>query len=138
MFKEFKEFIARGNVVDMAIGLVMGSAFTAIVNAVVDNILMPIISGLTAGVNYEDIVLTIGGSTLKIGLVINAIISFLIISLFMFFVVKAINAMRRDKDEVEEAPTTKTCPYCQSEIPVDAVRCPHCTSKLEGYANPLE
>ncbi|MCI7239431.1 MAG: large conductance mechanosensitive channel protein MscL [Anaerococcus sp.] len=138
MFKEFKEFIARGNVVDMAIGLVMGSAFTAIVNAVVDNILMPIISGLTAGVNYEDIVLTIGGSTLKIGLVINAIISFLIISLFMFFVVKAINAMRRDKDEVEEAPTTKTCPYCHSEIPVDAVRCPHCTSKLEGYANPLE
>ncbi len=138
MFKEFKEFIARGNVVDMAIGLVMGSAFTAIVNAVVDNILMPIISGLTAGVNYEDIVLTIGGSTLKIGLVINAIISFLIISLFMFFVVKAINAMRRDKDEVEEAPTTKTCPYCHSEIPVDAIRCPHCTSKLEGYANPLE
>lgn len=138
MFKEFKEFIARGNVVDMAIGLVMGSAFTAIVNAVVDNILMPIISGLTAGVNYEDIVLTIGGSTLKIGLVINAIISFLIISLFMFFVVKAINAMRRDKDEVEEDPTTKTCPYCHSEISVDAVRCPHCTSKLEGYANPLE
>lgn len=138
MFKEFKEFIARGNVVDMAIGLVMGSAFTAIVNAVVDNILMPIISGLTAGVNHEDIVLTIGGSTLKIGLVINAIISFLIISLFMFFVVKAINAMRRDKDEVEEAPTTKTCQYCHSEIPVDAVRCPHCTSKLEGYANPLE
>lgn len=138
MFKEFKEFIARGNVVDMAIGLVMGSAFTAIVNAVVDNILMPIISGLTAGVNYEDIVLTIGGSTLKIGLVINAIISFLIISLFMFFVVKAINAMRRDKDEVEKAPTTKTCPYCHSEIPVDAIRCPHCTSKLEGYANPLE
>ncbi|WP_243342746.1 large conductance mechanosensitive channel protein MscL [Anaerococcus sp. AGMB09787] len=138
MFKEFKEFIARGNVIDMAIGLVMGSAFTAIVNAVVDNILMPIISGLTAGVNYEDIVLTIGGSTLKIGLVINAIISFLIISLFMFFVVKAINAMRRDKDEVEKAPTTKTCPYCHSEIPVDAIRCPHCTSKLEGYANPLE
>ncbi|MDO5047902.1 MAG: large conductance mechanosensitive channel protein MscL [Anaerococcus sp.] len=137
MLKEFKEFIARGNVMDMAIGLVMGSAFTAIVTSVVDNLLMPIISGLTAGVNYEDIAVTIGGATLKIGLVINSIISFLIIALFMFFVVKALNKMRK-KDEVEEEVTTKTCPHCLSEIPLEASRCPHCTSKLEGYTNTFD
>lgn len=135
MLKEFKEFISRGNVIDMAIGLVMGSAFTAIVTAVVDNILMPIITGLTAGVNYEDLVVSIGGATLKIGSVINAIITFLIISMFMFFVVKALNKMKREEPA---DPTTKTCPHCQSEIPIGATRCPNCTSKLEGYKNTLE
>lgn len=135
MFKEFKEFISRGSVIDMAIGLVMGSAFTAIVTAVVDNILMPIITGLTAGVNYEDLVVNVGGATLKIGSVINAIITFLIIALFMFFVVKAINKMKREEPA---DPTTKTCPHCKSEIPLGATRCPNCTSKLEGYTNTLE
>ncbi|MGO3019318.1 MAG: large conductance mechanosensitive channel protein MscL [Anaerococcus sp.] len=135
MFKEFKEFISRGSVIDMAIGLVMGSAFTAIVTAVVDNILMPIITGLTAGVNYEDLVVNVGGATLKIGSVINAIITFLIIAMFMFFVVKAINKMKREEPA---DPTTKTCPHCKSEIPLGATRCPNCTSKLEGYTNTLE
>lgn len=137
MLEEFKEFIARGNVIDMAIGLVMGSAFTAIVTSVVDNILMPIITGLTAGVNYEDLVVGVGGATLKVGSVINAIITFLIISLFMFFIVKSLNAMK-DNEEAPEEATTKTCPYCQSEIDLEATRCPNCTSKLEGYANELE
>jgi large conductance mechanosensitive channel len=136
MFKEFKEFISRGNVIDMAVGLVMGSAFTAIVTAVVDNLLMPIITGLTAGVNYEDIVVNIGGASLKIGSVINAIITFIIISLFMFAVVKAMNKMKKE-EPVAEA-TTKTCPHCQTEIPINATRCPNCTSKLEGYSNNLE
>lgn len=137
MFKEFKEFISRGNVIDMAIGLVMGSAFTAIVTAVVDNILMPIITGLTAGVNYEDLVVSVGGADLKVGAVINAIITFLIISLFMFSIVKALNKMHKE-EEVEEETTTKECPHCMTEIPLEATRCPNCTSKLEGYKNNLE
>lgn len=130
MWKEFKDFISKGNVIDMAIGLVMGSAFTAIVNAVVDGVLMPIISGLTAGVDYEDLVFDVFGAKLQVGNVINAIITFLIISLFLFFIVKALNkAQKKEEEEV----TTKTCPYCKSEIDIEASRCPNCTSKLESF-----
>lgn len=135
MFKEFKEFISRGNVIDMAIGIIMGSAFTAIVKSMVDDLLMPIIAGLTAGVNYEDLVVNIGGASLKLGNFINAIISFLIIAFVMFLIVKALNSLH--KKEEKEA-TTKDCPYCQSEIDIKATRCPHCTSKLENYSNELE
>ncbi|EGC84761.1 large conductance mechanosensitive channel protein MscL [Anaerococcus hydrogenalis] len=135
MWKEFKEFISKGNVVDLAIGLIMGSAFTAIVKAVVDGILMPIISGLTAGVDYEDIVLNFFGAKLQIGSVINAIITFLIISLFLFIIVKTLNKTK--KEEVEEE-TTKICPHCKSEIDIEATRCPHCTSKLEGFSEEIK
>ncbi|MDU5504267.1 MAG: large conductance mechanosensitive channel protein MscL [Anaerococcus vaginalis] len=131
MWEEFKKFISKGNVIDMAIGLVMGSAFTAIVNAVVDGILMPIISGLTAGVDYEDLAINFFGAKLQIGNVINAIITFLIISSFLFIIVKAINKTK--KEEVVEK-TTKICPHCQSEINIKATRCPNCTTKLEGFS----
>ena len=135
MWKEFKEFISKGNVIDMAIGLVMGSAFTAIVKAVVDGILMPIISGLTAGVDYEDLTINFFGSKLLIGSVINAIITFLIISLFLFIIVKTLNKAK--KEEVVEE-TTKVCPHCKSEIDIEATRCPHCTSKLEGFSEEIK
>lgn len=136
MFKEFKEFIARGNVLDMAIGIIMGSAFTAIVTSVVDDLLMPIISGLTAGINYEDLVVNVAGASLKIGNLINSIISFLIIAFVMFAIVKVLNS--RHKKEKPAEVTEKTCPYCKSSIPLEATRCPHCTSKLESYKNELE
>ena len=135
MWKEFKEFISKGNVIDMAIGLVMGSAFTAIVKAVVDGILMPIISGLTAGVDYEDIAVNFFGAKLLIGSVINAIITFLIISLFLFIIVKTLNKAK--KEEVVEE-TTKICPHCKSEIDIKATRCPNCTSKLEGFSEEIK
>ena len=137
MFKEFKEFISRGNVLDMAIGLIMGSAFTAIVTSLVDDLLMPIIAGLTAGVNYEDLVVNIGGATLKIGNLINAIISFIIIAFVLFLIVKSINKLHK-KDDAPVEETEKTCPYCKSTIAMDATRCPNCTSKLENYSNALE
>lgn len=137
MFKEFKEFISRGNVLDMAIGLIMGSAFTAIVTSLVDDLLMPIIAGLTAGVNYEDLVVNIGGATLKIGNLINAIISFIIIAFVLFLIVKSINRLHK-KDDAPVEETEKTCPYCKSTIAIDATRCPNCTSKLENYSNELE
>lgn len=132
MWEEFKKFISKGNVIDMAIGLVMGSAFTAIVNAVVDGILMPIISGLTAGVDYEDLAINFFGAKLQIGNVINAIITFLIISSFLFIIVKAINKTKKEEEVVEK--TTKICPHCQSEINIKATRCPNCTTKLEGFS----
>lgn len=135
MFKEFKEFIARGNVLDMAIGIIMGSAFTAIVTSLVDDILMPVISGLTAGIDYQDIVVNVGGASLKVGNFINAVISFLIIAFVMFLIVKSLNSLH--KEEKEEV-TEKECPYCKSSIPVEASRCPHCTSKLDNYKNANE
>ena len=137
MFKEFKEFISRGNVLDMAIGLIMGSAFTAIVTSLVDDLLMPIIAGLTAGVNYEDLVVSVGGADLKIGNLINAIISFIIIAFVLFLIVKSINKLHK-KDDAPVEETEKTYPYCKSTIAIDATRCPNCTSKLENYSNALE
>ena len=137
MFKEFKEFISRGNVLDMAIGLIMGSAFTAIVTSLVDDLLMPIIAGLTAGVNYEDLVVSVGGADLKIGNLINAIISFIIIAFVLFLIVKSINSLHK-KDDAPVEETEKTCPYCKSKIDISATRCPNCTSKLENYSNALE
>lgn len=130
MIKEFKEFIAKGSVLDMAVGIIMGTAFTAIVNSVVEDLLMPIITGLTAGVDFSELYVTIGGAKLMFGNLINAIITFLIIAFVMFAIVKAFN-----KKNKEEEVASKDCPYCKSSIPVEATRCPHCTSELEGYHN---
>lgn len=132
MFKEFKKFIAKGNVLDMAVGIIMGTAFTAIVNSVVEDLLMPIITGLTAGVDFSELNVNIAGAQLRFGNLINAIITFLIISFVMFSIVKTFN---RNNKEVEEDTASKDCPYCKTSIPVEATRCPHCTSELEGYHN---
>ena len=110
----------------------MGTAFTAIVNSVVEDLLMPIITGLTAGVDFSELNVNIAGAQLRFGNLINAIITFLIISLVMFSIVKAFN--RNNKEENAEA-ESKDCPYCKTSIPVEATRCPHCTSELEGYHN---
>ena len=137
MLKEFKEFITRGNVIDMAIGIIMGSAFTAIVNSMVEDLLMPILAGITSGVNYEDLVINIAGSQIRIGSFINAVITFLIIAFVLFLIVKSMNKLHKKKEEpiVE---TEKSCPYCKSKIDIEATRCPNCTSKLENYSNSNE
>ena len=133
-FEEFKAFAMRGNVLDMAVGVVVGSAFTAIVNSLVGDVINPLI-GLFFNSDFSDVVIKIGDVDLKIGSFISAIINFLIVAFVLFVVLKAFNALF-NKKKVEEAPaepTTKFCPYCQSEISIKAVRCPHCTSKLEGF-----
>ena len=129
-FEEFKAFAMRGNVLDMAVGVVVGSAFTAIVNSLVGDIISPLI-GL-----FFNAVIQIGDVGIGIGSFLNAIINFLIVAFVLFVVLKAFNALFNKKKAEEEAPaepTTKVCPYCQSEISIKAVRCPHCTSKLEGF-----
>lgn len=132
---EFREFIARGNVLDMAVGIIMGSAFTAVVTALVNNVIMPFISLVLGGIDFSMWNLRLGRSAdapvLAFGLFFAAIINFLLIALVLFFIIRAINRMREKKGKEEAAPTTKTCPYCKSEIPLQAVRCPHCTSSLE-------
>lgn len=134
-FEEFKKFISRGNVMDMAVGIIIGGAFTAIVNSLVEDILNPII-GLAGGANLDQLSLSLGKSvTLNYGKFLSAIINFILIALVLFCIIKAINTakdkLEKKKDKPEEAPKTKICPYCKSEIPVDATRCPHCTSELE-------
>ena len=134
--EEFKAFAMRGNVLDMAVGVVIGGAFTAIVTALVEDIINPLI-GLFFKADFSDVVIGLGGSSIKIGEFVNSIINFLIVAFVLFVVIKFVNSLHKKPEapaEPEE-PTTKVCPYCQSEISIKAVRCPHCTSKLEGFRN---
>ena len=143
-FAEFKEFISRGNVIDMAIGVVVGAAFKSIIDSLVNDIIMPAVGWLVGDMNFADMAIKLSETTAEDGTVvvnsiaygkfINAIISFIIIAFCLFIVVKVINRLRRKQDAVEEAPaapTTKKCPHCCSEIAIEATRCPNCTSTLQ-------
>lgn len=135
-FDEFKKFAMRGNVLDMAVGLVVGSSFTAIVNSLVGDLISPII-GLFFQTDFTDVVLTIRDVDIKVGSFITAVINFLLVAFVLFVLIKLVNSLQKKPEpkapEAPPAPTTKSCPYCQSEISIKAVRCPHCTSKLEGF-----
>ena len=130
---EFKEFISRGNVMDMAVGIIIGGAFTSIVSSLVDDIINPIL-GLFVGMNFDQLKL-LGEVTLNYGKFISTVINFLIMALIVFIMMKVMNGfaekLKHTEEEVEEK-TTKECPFCKSEIAITATRCPHCTSKLEG------
>lgn len=127
---EFKEFALKGNAFEMAVGIIIGAAFTAIVTSLVDDIISPII-GLFVKVDFNDLVATVMNVDIKYGAFIMAIINFLIVALVLFCLIKAVNkANNLKKKDEEEAPTTKVCPFCKSEIAIDATRCPNCTSEL--------
>ena len=141
MVKEFKEFIMRGNVMDMAVGVIVGGAFGAIVNSLVNDVVMPVISLATGKIDFSNLFIALdggeyanlaaaqeaGASVFAYGSFIQAVIEFLIIALCIFLVVKGVNKLRRPAPEA--APTTKVCPFCKSEIDIEATRCPHCTSE---------
>ena len=149
-FGEFKKFIMRGNVIDLAVGVIIGGAFQAIVNSLVNDVVSPVISLATKGINFADkfVVLAVtdeifataeaakeaGYATLNYGAFITAVINFLIMATVIFLLVKGINKVseigKKKEEPVEEAPTTKACPFCKSEISIEAVKCPHCTSEL--------
>ena len=147
---EFKKFISRGNVIDLAVGVIIGSSFTAIVNSLVNNIITPLITLITGKVSVKDLFVALdgnsyesleaateaGAATLGYGLFLQAIIDFIIIAFVIFLMVKGINRIRdigkKEEAPVEETPTTKVCPFCKSEINIEATRCPNCTSQLEG------
>ena len=128
---EFREFAMKGNVLDMAVGIIVGAAFTSIVNSLVDDIISPVI-GLLVRVNFSDLAVSVFGVDLKYGSFIMAVINFVIVAFALFVPVKALNTARNlgKKQEEEDAVTTKECPYCKSEISIEATRCPHCTSIL--------
>jgi len=150
MLKEFRKFALRGNVIDMAVGIIIGASFSSIINSLVNDVLMPPIGWLMGGVNFGNFYLTLqsgtpggpyasltdaqaaGAVTVNYGLFINSIISFLIVALAMFLLIRAINRLQAGKGQVQEdgSPANKDCPYCFTTIPVKASRCPHCTSQL--------
>ena len=138
-FEEFKKFISRGNVMDMAVGVIIGGAFTAIVNSLVNDIFMPLLSLITGGFDIAGMSVSFGvgdnAATLNYGAFLSAVINFLLIALVIFCIIKAMNTakdkMIRKAEEEPKAPTTKKCPYCMSEIDIQATRCPHCTSELQ-------
>ena len=148
MFEEFKKFIMRGSVIDMAVGIIIGSAFGAIVKSLVDDVIMPPIGLLLGKVDFSNLYFLLrngepagpylslaeaanaGAVTINIGLFINSVIAFLIVAFVIFLLIKAINKMHSEKEEEKPAPSTKKCPFCISEIPLEASRCPNCTSEL--------
>ena len=132
---EFKTFIARGNVMDMAVGIIIGGAFTSIVTSLVEDIINPLL-GLFGGMNFDRLqVNLLGEVTLNYGKFITAVVNFLIMAFIVFMIMKAVNGMgdklTKKKEEEAAVPTTKKCPFCKSEIAIDATRCPNCTSELE-------
>lgn len=151
MFKEFKEFAMRGNVVDMAVGIIIGAAFGSIVNSLVSDVIMPPIGLILGNVDFSNLFIVIkqgtkaagpyisiadaktaGAVTLNYGLFINSVISFIIVAFSVFILIKGINKLERKEEAKSAEPTTKDCPYCFSTIPIKAVRCGHCTSDLKA------
>ena len=154
-FSEFKDFVMRGNVVDLAVAVIVGGAFQAIVNSLINDLVMPFIGLITGGINFADqfVVLKVpegvelaaveaaktaadatalGATVWAYGSFITAVINFIVMAFVIFLLVKLINkAQSIGKKEEEEEPTTKKCPYCCTEIDIEATRCPHCTSQLE-------
>jgi len=151
MMKEFKDFAMKGNVVDMAVGIIIGGAFGTIIKSMVDDVLMPPIGLLLGGVDFSNIFVLLkeggkaaapyagvadakaaGAVTMNFGLFFNAIISFLIVAFAVFLLVRGMNAMRRQQEAPPAAPTTRECPFCFSTIAIRASRCPQCTSEIKA------
>lgn len=134
ILNEFKEFINRGSVVDMAVGIMIGAAFKAIVDSLVNDLISPIL-GLFLKKDFSNVALNLFGVSIRIGSFFMAILNFFIIALVLFLIVKLMNSLshlkhRSDAPAAPAAPTTKICPFCRSEIAIEATRCPHCTSEL--------
>jgi large conductance mechanosensitive channel len=142
MWKDFKEFIMRGNVIDLAVAVIIGAAFGAVVTSLVNDIVMPLIGQALGKVNFTDLFISLNGvkyatladakaagaATINYGVFINTIINFLIIAFVIFIVIRQINRLKKAPAPAE--PTTKDCPFCHTQIPIPATRCPNCTSEL--------
>lgn len=146
MLKEFKEFAMRGNVLDMAVGIIIGAAFGRIVTSLVNDVIMPPIGVLLGGVDFTEIYINLSGSsyeslaaakeagaaTINFGVFINTVLNFLIVAFAIFLLIRNVNRLKRKEEAAPApAPTTRDCPHCLSSIPIKATRCAHCTSQLE-------
>ena len=149
LINEFKEFISRGNVLDMAVGVIIGAAFKAIIDSLVNNVIMPCLTLLTGKMDFTNLFISLdgnqyatleaakeaGAATLNYGSFISAVINFFIMAVVIFALVKTMNTIaaltHKKKEEAPAAPTTKKCPFCCSEIAIEAKKCPHCTSEVQ-------
>ena len=145
MLKEFEEFAMRGNVLDMAVGIIIGGAFGKIATSLVNDILMPPIGLLIAEIDFSNLFINLtgtpyaslaearaaGAATINYGIFLNTVLDLIIVAFVMFLVVRQVNRMKRQQEALPAAPTSKECPYCLSSIPLKATRCPKCTSELE-------
>jgi large conductance mechanosensitive channel len=146
MFQEFREFIARGNAFDLAVGIIMGTAFGNIVSSLVNDVLMPPIGLLLGGVDFSNLFISLSGqsypslasakeagaATINIGLFMNTVLNFLIVAFAIFVLVRMVNRLKRQPAPAPATPTTKACPHCLSTIPIGATRCAHCTAELRA------
>lgn len=151
MLKEFKEFAMRGNVVDMAVGIIIGAAFVTIVHSLVSDIIMPPIGLLLGNIDFSNLFVVLkegakapgpyaslaaakaaGATSINYGFFFNTVISFLIVAFAVFFLIRGVNKLKRQEEAPPPVPTTKECPYCFSTIPIKATRCGHCTSELKA------
>jgi large conductance mechanosensitive channel len=152
MLKEFREFALKGNVIDLAVGIMLGVAFNSIVNSIVADIIMPPVGLLVGNVDFTNLFMLLregeipgpyptladaqaaGAITISYGVFLNTVISFLIIAFVLFFIIRNVNRLKQADEAPPAEPTTKECPYCRSDIPLAAIRCPFCTSEIEGAA----
>ena len=148
MWNDFRTFVSRGNVMDLAVGIVIGAAFTSVVNSFVNDVLMPPIGVVTGGVDFASLFIDLSGegyatlaeaqeagaATLNYGLFLNSIVSFLIVAFAVFLLLRSYNRLRAAEESVPAAPTDQVCPFCRFTIPLGATRCAHCTSALEDAA----
>jgi large conductance mechanosensitive channel len=153
VLKEFREFAVKGNVVDMAVGIIIGAAFGTIVRSLVDDIIMPPVGMILGGVDFQELFIVLregaeavgpyatleaaraaGAVTVNYGIFFNTLVSFLIVAAAVFMLVRTINRLKREEQVASAAPTDQPCPFCATTIPIQAVRCPNCTSVLEKVA----
>ncbi len=146
MLKEFKEFAMRGNVVDMAVGIIIGAAFGKIISSFVKDIIMPPIGALMGNVDFSEIYINLsdqdyaslaaaqeaGAATINVGIFVNTVLDFVIVAFAIFFVIRYMNRLKKKEEPTPAAATTKDCPHCLSSIPIKAARCAHCTAELEA------
>jgi large conductance mechanosensitive channel len=150
MLKEFREFALKGNAIDLAVGIIVGASFTTIVNSIVADIIMPPIGLVLGDVDFSNLfwvlkqgevsapyptladAQAVGAVTINYGLFINSLISFLIITVVLFFLIRSVNRLKRKEEVAPSEPTTKVCPYCLSEVSIKATRCAFCTSEFKG------
>jgi len=145
MFKEFREFAMRGNVLDMAVGIIIGIAFGAIVTSLVNDIIMPPLGLALGNIDFSNLFVNLsegsyktlaaakeaGAVTINYGVFVNTIINFIIVAFVLFLIVRSMNRLKR-REETPAEPSTKECPFCLSQVPIGATRCPHCTSQLKA------
>lgn len=145
MLQEFKKFALKGNMIDLAVGVIIGGAFNGIVNSLVNDIIMPVLSLFTGKLDFANWFIALdgntystiaeaqekGAATLNYGNFISGLISFVIMAFVVFMLVKSINKLKKEEKPASAAPTTKKCPFCKTDIPLEATKCPHCTSTLE-------